>query len=112
VRLINEDASVFDRDYPQILTGDMNAHKDNRAIQLFIEDGWNDTYEALHGSEDRGPTYHDFAGPNGPKKELGKIDWILYRGNADVLSANIVKDSENGRYPSDHYFVSAELRLR
>lgn len=110
-RLIDEDASVFEKDYPQLLTGDMNAHRGNRAIRIFVEDGWADSYEILHGPKDPGATFHEFAGPDNPKAEKGKIDWIFYRGSLEVISAEIITDSDNGRYPSDHYFLSAELRL-
>ena len=111
-RLISEDTSAFDDEFPQILTGDMNAHRTNRAIQTLFESGWSDTYETLNGAEDPGPTAHRFAGPDNQKKDKGRIDWIFCRGNMEVLAAGIIKDSEDGRYPSDHYFVSAEVRLK
>jgi endonuclease/exonuclease/phosphatase family metal-dependent hydrolase len=110
-RLINEDASAFEAGYPQLLTGDMNADSKNKTIQIFIESGWIDTYAALHGAEDPGPTAHGFAGPNAPEKEKGRIDWIFYRGRIEVISAEVIRESENGRYPSDHYFVATEVHL-
>jgi len=109
-RLINEDASVFDTRYAQILTGDMNADRGNKAVEKFVEGGWIDTYEAIHGAGDPGPTAHRFLGPE-PSKEKGKIDWIFCRGQVEITAADIIKDNKNGRYPSDHYFISAEIRL-
>ncbi len=88
----------------------MNADRVNRAIQKFVEGGWTDTYETIHGAEDPGPTGHRFLGSE-RAKEKGKIDWIFWRGQVEITAADIINDNENGRYPSDHYFISAEIRL-
>jgi endonuclease/exonuclease/phosphatase family metal-dependent hydrolase len=40
------------------------------------------------------------------------MDWIFLKGRARVLDAQIIKDSHNGRFPSDHYFVSAQISLK
>ncbi len=109
-RLINEDAAAYPLDYPQILAGDMNADARNPAIELFIKDGWQDTYEAVHGTRDPGFTYHEFLGPS-YRSSLGKIDWIFVRGRIGARQAQIVREARNGVYPSDHYFVAAEVEL-
>jgi len=107
-RLIVEDSCAYPKNYPQILAGDMNCDAGNPAIQIFKAGGWNDTYEIVHRTEEPGFTYHEFLGPN-CKSALGKIDWIFVRGEVKVLGAGIVSDSPAGRWPSDHYFVSATL---
>ena len=115
-RLIAEDARAFPDAYAQVLTGDMNCDGRNAAIRILKEAGWRDSYEAVHGAGDPGPTYHEFRGP-AHRSELGKIDWVFVRGAVRVLDAEIITDSRNGRYPSggrypsDHYFVSAEIEL-
>ncbi|MBN1916358.1 MAG: endonuclease/exonuclease/phosphatase family protein [Verrucomicrobia bacterium] len=109
-RLLAEDARAFDDAYPQILTGDMNCDARNPAIGILRQAGWRDTYEAVHGPDDPGPTLHEFLGP-AHASDLGRIDWIFTRGNVRVLDAEIIRDSHEGRYPSDHYFVSATLEL-
>ncbi len=40
---------------------------------------------------------------------MGKIDWIFARGGLLPLDSTIVTTHEAGRYPSDHYFVSADV---
>ncbi len=109
-RLIKEDASVYPMEYPQILTGDMNADSANKAIHILKEGGWRDTYEMIHGTGNPGHTLHRFIGPL-YDSDKGKIDWIFIRGNVKVIDAEIIKDSRNGLFPSDHYFVSAEIEL-
>jgi endonuclease/exonuclease/phosphatase family metal-dependent hydrolase len=107
-RLINQDAAAYPVDYPQFLTGDMNCDEGNRAIAIFREGGWWDTYEAVHGTADPGFTYHGFKGP-GFESDIGKIDWVFARGTVSVVGAELVTDARGGHFPSDHYFVSAEV---
>ena len=108
-RLINEDVAVYDLDYAQFLTGDMNAKADNPGIQSFLEAGWKDTYAAVYDEPDPCDTFHKFVGD--AHEGSGKIDWVFCRGNVEVSGAEIVKDSESGRFPSDHYFVTADCEV-
>jgi hypothetical protein len=39
------------------------------------------------------------------------MDWIFMRGKMKVIDAEIITDSINERFPSDHYFVSATLSV-
>lgn len=101
---------------PQIITGDFNAGSTHPAIKAILEGGWKDTYSTVHGPEDPGFTAHAFKGtaatplrPDGTKKE--KIDWIFCRGPLTPVTAEIIRDSRNGHYPSDHFFVSADISL-
>lgn len=107
-RLIVEDSTAYPEDYPQILTGDMNCDFRNRAIDIFKAGGWIDTYGCVHGTEDPGHTYHEFLGPQ-YDSAIGKMDWIFMRGRMKAIDVEVVTDSINGRFPSDHYFVSATL---
>src|SRR5690606_4503157 len=60
-RMMGEASTAFDPiGIPQVLTGDMNAKANNRAIEVLKEGGWNDTYAALHGPQDPGFTFHGF----------------------------------------------------
>ena len=109
-RIINEDAAAYPADYRQFLSGDMNCAADNAAIGAFLEGGWQDTYTQVHGVADPGPTFHGFKGPEFTDIP-GKIDWVFSRGPVRSTSAEIIRDHNQGRYPSDHYFVSAEVEL-
>jgi endonuclease/exonuclease/phosphatase family metal-dependent hydrolase len=114
--MIVQAAAAFPADLPQILTGDMNAPVNNPAIKNFKAGEWIDTYTAVNGPEDPGFTAHAFKGEKQPAKNLdgtlkGKIDWIFCHGPVKPISAAILRDSRNGHYPSDHYFVSAEVSL-
>lgn len=110
-KMIVEDAGAYPDGYPQILTGDMNCDARNPAISLFKANGWIDTYGARHGTENPGHTYHAFLGAQYQSK-VGKMDWIFVRGGIRTLDAAIITDSADGRFPSDHYFVSATIALQ
>jgi len=109
-KLIVEDASAYPHQYGQILTGDMNCDFGNAAIDTLKAGCWVDTYGHVHGTEDPGHTYHGFLGP-GFEAAIGKMDWIFMQGNMKAIDAEVITDSIDEKFPSDHYFVSATIIL-
>lgn len=107
-RMIARDCGAYPADFPQVLTGDFNCDHRNPAVAALIACGFRDTYEAVHGQRDPFPTFHAFRGREYVSR-VGKMDWVMVRGGWDVRAAEIVTDSENGRYPSDHFFVAADI---
>ena len=107
-RIIVEDAAAYPEGYPQLLAGDMNCEAGNAAIDVLLSGGWLDTYGAVHGPEDPGCTHHGFLGPANTSAE-GKIDWIFSKGAMQATDATLITTSQDGRYPSDHYFLSATV---
>lgn len=112
IALVLNEAKQYQSGLTQILTGDFNAGANNPVYGMVKDAGWKDSYTAIHGEAEPGFTVHQFKGEQYEKKALGKkIDFIFTLGSAEPQSATIVKDSEGGRYPSDHYFVSAEVKF-
>ncbi len=114
--LIVQASAALPKAFPQLLTGDFNAHAANPAIKRVAAGGWTDTYSAVHGPADPGFTAHGFLGPRHAEKlpngkRGARIDWIWCRGAVKPLAAEVIREGRNGRYPSDHYFVSAEVNL-
>lgn len=126
VQLIVDSAALQLDSVPQLLTGDLNAYygeaassldtpgvDDISTINRVLNGGWKDTYEAVNpGSFNPQKTGHSFAGsPTGG----GKIDWVFIRGPFKTVRAEIIKDykviNERTHYPSDHYFVSADVEF-
>ena len=94
-----------------VVTGDFNAGEDNPAI-LHLKDsrkgpGLVDTFRVVHRDAKQVGTFNGFAG----KTSGAKIDFIFVPPWVDVKSAAILHDNDNGRYPSDHFPISAEVRL-
>ena len=111
--LIIEESAAYPDDMPQILTGDMNSSIDNPALQQLLRAGWLDTFREATGITEPGFTYHAFRGPDYKGRLTGKIDFIFVRGSWNILNSRIVKErGASGRYPSDHYFVTADLVLK
>jgi endonuclease/exonuclease/phosphatase family metal-dependent hydrolase len=108
--ILNADARGYGEDYPQLLTGDLNVDAADPLLAAFAAAGWQDTYATVHGTDDPGPTAHGFEGP-AREAAQGRIDWILARGPVMTRGAAIVDEGEDGRYPSDHYFVQADIEL-
>lgn len=69
-------------------------------------DPWIDTYRALHAPAPGEGTYHAFRGT----RDGARIDWVLVSPSFEVTEARIVRLDRNGRYPSDHFPVTARLR--
>jgi len=95
-----------------IVTGDFNTPAESAPYQAFLEgnDQLVDIYRVLHpdrADEDGAGegTFNAFQGKtNGPR-----IDWILASPTFKILSAEIERRSFDGRYPSDHFPVTAVL---
>ncbi|MBN2269351.1 MAG: endonuclease/exonuclease/phosphatase family protein [Sedimentisphaerales bacterium] len=107
---------------PFVVTGDFNADEKNPAI-LFLKGKTSlankegdksenpipmvDTFRVRHPDAKDVGTFNDFKGTN----TGGKIDYILTTTDVHVLDAQILHDNVDGRYPSDHFPVTARLRF-
>lgn len=92
-----------------VITGDLNCSAATPGIKTIKQGGFTDTYTAVHGPADPGFTYHGFHGVNFEKPKMGKIDFVFCNSALRPTAAEVIRDSRGGRYPSDHYFVSAEF---
>ena len=74
------------------------------------ENGWHDAYDELHEGKEFGYTAHAFKGDDRPYKPThGRIDYIMTKGGAKARSCEVLKDRPRGIWPSDHYFMLAEI---
>lgn len=97
---------------PIIVTGDFNAGPTNPVhARLTAPGALQDTWTATERAEPPIGTFHGF---NGVEAARGRerIDWILIRGGVEALDTEILTFARNGQYPSDHFPVLAEVRLR
>ena len=100
---------------PVIVTGDFNVGEDNPALRNLVSapgekpGSFVDTFRVLHPNDSQVGTFSGFTmgRVDGPK-----IDYVLVQPGAEVLAAAIVRFSRDGRYPSDHFPVTARIRLR
>ncbi len=96
---------------PIILTGDFNCPEasDPHRTLTSGDHALTDTFRASHPKPDPKSegTFSGFT----PKTDSARIDWILCSPTFEVTAAAIDRHSRDGRLPSDHYPVTATLRL-
>jgi endonuclease/exonuclease/phosphatase family metal-dependent hydrolase len=95
-----------------VVTGDFNCGEDSPPyLELIGAEGLTvvDSYRAAHPVREEGEgTGHRFSGErSGPR-----IDWILHSKHFTTVSAAIDRTEKDGRFPSDHFPVTAVLRWR
>ena len=97
---------------PLIITGDFNSTEDSPQYRTLlggngVEPKLTDTYRQVHPK--RQP---DEASANGftDRREGSRIDWIMCSSELVPVEATIDRFNKDGRYPSDHYPVTAVLR--
>jgi endonuclease/exonuclease/phosphatase family metal-dependent hydrolase len=114
VELLAKRISERNEHDPFIVMGDFNMDIDNPAMD-FLENADSETqypkmlsvWQSLYPDRPSRGTRNNFLGrPIGPK-----IDHILISANAQALDIEIDQRSINGRYPSDHFPVIAEILL-
>ena len=119
-------ATRADAGSPAVLLGDFNAHPESRVVRYLTgglnrarpgdDGGWAvrsrlvDAWAAAHGESDSGGTWNGWAHP---VRSGARIDYIFVSADLEVLAAGVERDrgvSTDGRPPSDHYPVLAEVR--
>lgn len=111
--LIRERVLMLTRKHrvPAIVMGDYNCAPDSTPYQALIgadPPKFLDTYRQVHrASTQPEGTFNGFRGRN----DGARIDWILVTEDVQIIDAAIDRTNDNGRYPSDHYPVTAVLRL-
>jgi len=115
---------IRDRKRPDavLVTGDFNTGEDNPVVRYFKGeqelpangDGLSknpvvlvDTFRVLHPDAKVVGTFNGFKGTT----TGAKIDYILAQPQTKVLRTEILRDNQDGRYPSDHFPIVAVLRL-
>ena len=97
------------KDEPIIVMGDFNAGEDNPA-SVRLRQGppeLVDTFRVVHPEATQVGTFGGFKGG----RDGQKIDHIYVEPGVKVKSAEILHQQVNGRWPSDHYPVTAEIEF-
>jgi endonuclease/exonuclease/phosphatase family metal-dependent hydrolase len=117
VRQIGEHILQQPSNQPFIFMGDFNAPENSVTIQQLgnfktQQEGTihlaSDSFRMLHPQKKDVGTYHGYIGTT----QGDKIDSIFVPPTTVVSEASIVRTSEQDRYPSDHFPVTATLRFK
>ena len=121
VELLAERLSTRSGNDPLIVLGDFNAGEDNPAFRYLTghpsasaesraappSPGLIDTFRRVWPEATSVGTFNAFTGDSSG----AKIDAILVSPGWTVLEADIIRAERDGRYPSDHFPVSATIHL-
>jgi endonuclease/exonuclease/phosphatase family metal-dependent hydrolase len=87
-------------DRPWVVLGDLNSVPDSRPLQVLADAGYVDPFPS-----DAGGTEHGFTGAT----DRTRIDYVLAGPGIRVEDAWISHDRPQGRLPSDHWPVVADI---
>ncbi len=117
VELVARRIAERGEDGPFVLMGDFNAGEDNAVVKYLTGAGMIggakvgvvmvDTFRVIQPDAEEVGTFNGFAG----KSDGAKIDFIFTQAGTEVLDAAIVRDNVDGRYASDHFAVTAKIKL-
>jgi endonuclease/exonuclease/phosphatase family metal-dependent hydrolase len=112
-KLMRQWARDHARKLPVIVTGDLNVDEDAEPFKQLLhgkgmDHAWIDGYRVLYPERllDEA-TYHGFKGT----RRGSRIDFILHTPHFQTIKAAIDRTARDGRYPSDHYPVSATVEI-
>ncbi|NRA97246.1 MAG: endonuclease/exonuclease/phosphatase family protein [Planctomycetes bacterium] len=115
--LLHQRIAAFPEDEPVIVTGDFNAKEGSAPYKALLPNTSRliDTFRATHpwigrdGTfQRRDGTFHGFRGIADGRR----IDWVLVTKHLAIRGARVDNHSVKGRWPSDHFPVTAVLSLR
>ena len=108
-RLLNAELRRLSAGAAAVLVGDFNSTEaDEPHAALTGDRAWIDSYRTVHPQPaDDEASFNDFVGNTAGRR----IDWILHTPGLAATRAAIDRTPlPSGRFPSDHYPVTAELR--
>jgi endonuclease/exonuclease/phosphatase family metal-dependent hydrolase len=113
-QLIRKQLEELAKGAPAIVMGDFNTPEDSAPFRAIVAEvpapgrPLLDSYRAVH--RERTPEESTFNHWTGTTKG-SRIDFILHTAELTSAAAEIVRTGYDGRWPSDHYPVTATLRL-
>lgn len=109
ILILKEIGEIAKRNEPVVLTGDFNLTPNEKPLAL-IRQKLKDSRQ-ISETVPQGPvgTFNDF---DFASKLENRIDYIFVNKLVEVKKYIVITDSKEGRYPSDHLPVLAEIQLK
>lgn len=92
---------------PSIFVGDFNVKPDHQMYDI-IAGYWNDSFSDASVKEGTADTFNAWIHPEGDRR----IDFIFYRSGAEPLVYCCDNTLYDGQYPSDHFPLYTDFRIR
>lgn len=109
-RMITSFIRTIGSDIPVLLTGDFNAFPDERCYHEIANDMNNSRLVARNGHYGPIGTFTGFDSRI-PSEALKQIDYIFVNDKVSVYKTRTVVDSQNHKYPSDHFPIAAAVQF-
>ena len=113
-RLLSRQLSEIAKGVPAILVGDLNITEDNPAYAVLVRPDapgairWIDSFRTVYPTRSLDESsFHAFKGG----ATGSRIDFIFHTSDFRATAAAVDRSDEKGRFPSDHYPVTAVLVL-
>ena len=108
-KIIKNRVSALEKGARVVITGDFNSGEGSSPYQSLMGGSIIDTFRMVHPNRtEEESTFTAWKG-----RLIGnRIDWVLCSANFQILSATINRSHDKGRYPSDHYPVTATLNYQ
>jgi endonuclease/exonuclease/phosphatase family metal-dependent hydrolase len=106
--LIVNELSKYCNDYPVIFSGDLNYTSNSDGYKILSAK----LFDAKTISEKESGSNITFNGFGKDIQPDNKIDFIFVNDKVEVLDHNVDTTTFNGLYPSDHYPVIAEIKIK
>jgi endonuclease/exonuclease/phosphatase family metal-dependent hydrolase len=114
-RLLLHRIELLARRLPVVVTGDFNFTESSYAYEILTAKAADSKNATLALRDARYLSEHGHYGPTSTFNEFKrlvpnkKIDYVLVKGNVRVLQHGALSDTWDGRFPSDHLPVLAEV---
>lgn len=91
---------------PSFFVGDFNVQPDHQLYEI-ISEHWNDAFSDAKVREGAADTFNAWKHPEGDRR----IDFVLYRGNAEPVMYCCDNTLYDGLYPSDHFPIYTDFKI-
>lgn len=99
-------------DFPLIIMGDFNSTPNSKLIKEFLNESISNK-RLIAVQEKKKDLYNKATMGNFKNKEKGAhIDYIFVSEEFEIVDVEIIKYNINGKYPSDHYPLMAEINIK
>lgn len=114
-RVLSKQLSTVAKGVPAILIGDFNITEDNPAYTVLVRPdvpgaiAWIDAYRSLYPTRSaEEASFHGFKGGT----TGSRIDFVFHTSHLKATASEIDRTVRDGRFPSDHYAVTAVLKMK
>ncbi len=111
-RLLIQKAKEISQGKATLVVGDFNAKPRTKPIRLFLEDGYSESKRAVKLRRGQ-PKVSFHAFEYDPQRSDPSMEWIdyIFTKGFHTLDFNVIASSVNGKYPSDHFPISAIVQI-